>query len=205
MPKNVVKRGGGGGRDIIPEVFVVNAGDHVISWECGNYSGDGNDVQFVLNPGESEPFDMAYAKELFCDWTIDKTTMEGKRTWANMLSTNIRRFPGGYTNISCIVVKDNKGETLWDGPTECARFLQDFAAMPGMIAKPVAGTPGRFNMPEVLAKAGQEDLRVLWEKVFKCKMPGAMRLEDARGCLLPHLTAEQIKDALTVELGPDAT
>lgn len=199
MPKNIVKRSGRGDRDVIPEVLVENIGDYAIAWECMNYSGDGNDVQFVLNPHEPEPFSLEYAKALFGDWTLDRSALEGRRNWAAMMSLNIRRFPGGYPVVSSVIVRDNNGVILWDGPKEYAEFIQGYAAIPGMLPKPVIGTPGRYSMPKILTEASQDQLRTLWESVFKCKMPGAMRLEDARGCLLPHLSIEQIEDVLAEE------
>ena len=202
MPKNIIKRGEKGSKDLISQVVIENTGNYVIEWECGNFSGDKNDVVFTLIPHEPESFDREYAKAIFGDWTIDRSTREGQQTWANNLSECIRRFPGGFSAISVVVLKESDGSMIWDGPKEYHEFISKHANDIGMLPRPTADPRIQFAMPKVLKDADQKQLSVLWQSAFNCKMPLGMTNDNARGCLIPMLTADQIYDVLAEEKEP---
>ena len=181
-----------------PRVTVENCSNRKLEWLCQHYVPDKH-LHFNFAPGEKDKMDYDYARRVFGDWEINPDESRLKlKEWNGMMGYTIRRSPSGDGKLADVKIYDPDDNLLWDARVQMERWLEHNAVTGEAFAK--INAPGSFGgpvaMPEILANATYDQLKVLWESSWGSKMPAGIKAEVARDCLLPRMTANQIKDAL---------
>jgi len=198
MPKRIITERKKGEKEEEPEVIVVYHGVEPLVWDNQNYAGDGDTMEFTLEPEVKETFPREYAKRIFGDWELPKKTKAERKEWADMVKDRVDRSPTCDGKLPMVVIFEQNGTELWDGPAEFSEWFERHGLK--MLPRPdTKGSGIKFEMPVILKEADAATLRKLFEHAFGCKMPAGMKHEDAKKVLLAKLTPEQIADVLVDE------